>query len=67
MYVIKMIANVGKGAENIKYLTIFTLFDPNGLVANDSNALIKVLFLLIGALVFYPIGTAIFCRKDLHI
>lgn len=67
MYVIQMIANVGGDAENIKYLSIFTLFDPNGLVVNDSNALIKILFLLIGALVCYPIGIAVFCRKDLHI
>lgn len=67
MYVIKMIASVGGGAENIKYLSFFTLFDPNGLVVNDSDALIKILFLLIGALVFYPIGIAVFCKKDLHI
>lgn len=67
MYVINMIASVGGSAENIKYLTFFTLFDPNGLVVNDSNALIKVLFLLIGALVFYPVGIAVFCEKDLHI
>lgn len=67
MYVIKMIASVGGDAENIKYLSIFTLFDPNGLVVNDSNALIKIAFLLIGALVLYPIGIAVFCRKDLHI
>ncbi len=67
MYVIKMIASVGGGAENIKYLSIFTLFDPNGLVVSDSNALIKIMFLLIGAFVFYPIGITVFCKKDLHI
>lgn len=67
MYVIKMIASVEGSAENIKYLSIFTLFDPNGLVVNDSGALIKLLFLLVGSLIFYPIGMAVFSRKDLHI
>lgn len=67
MYVFQMIANVGDGADAIKYLSVFTLFDPNGLVAFESSALLKILCLLIGALVLYAIGAAAFCRKDLHI
>lgn len=67
MYVFKMIASIGDGAKNVKYLSIFTLFEPNGLVANDSSSLLNLVFLLLIALVLYPLGTAIFCRKDLHI
>lgn len=67
MYLFKMIANVGKGAENVKYLSVFTLFDPNGLVANDSHALLQMMVLLVGALILYPVGIAVFCRKDLYI
>lgn len=67
MYIFKMIASVGSGAESIKYFSVFTLFDPNGLVASDGHALVKMLFLLIGAFVIYPVGIAVFCRKDLHI
>ena len=67
MYIFKMIASVGSGAEDIKYLSIFTLFDPNGLIVNDSHALIKITLLLIGAFALYPIGISAFCKKDLHI
>lgn len=67
MYVFQMIANVGDDADAIKYLSVFTLFDANGLVAFESSALLKSLCLLLGSLVFYAIGAAAFCRKDLHI
>lgn len=65
MYVLQMIASVGGSAA--KYFTAFSLFDPNGLAAHDSSALVKLLILLLGALVLYPAGIAAFCRKDLHI
>ncbi len=67
MYLFQMIANVGSSAEGLKYLSIFTLFDPNGLAAGESSALIKMVTLLAGSIVLYPIGIAAFCRKDLHI
>lgn len=67
MYLLQMIANVGSKAENLKYLSVFTLFDPNGLVAHQNGVLLKVILLLVGALVLYPIGVAVFCKKDLHI
>lgn len=67
MYLFKMLSSVGEGAEYAKYLSVFTLFDPNGLVAMDHGAWLKVLVLLVGALVLYPLGITVFCKKDLHI
>ena len=53
--------------EGLKYLSIFTLFDPNGLAAGESDAVLKMVALLVGSIILYPIGIAVFCRKDLHI
>ena len=67
MYLFQMIANVGSSAEGLKYLSIFTLFDPNGLAAGESDAVLKMVALLAGSIILYPIGIVVFCRKDLHI
>ncbi len=67
MYILQMLANAGKKAEVSKYFTFFTLFDANGIVAGESNAVIGVLILLIGAIGLYTIGITVFCNKDLHI
>lgn len=67
MYVFQMLASAGSGIGYMKYLSIFTLFDPNELIAFESNALLKIIILLMAAFVFYSIGTAAFCKKDLHI
>lgn len=67
MYVFQMIASVGDGAQFLKYLSAFTLFDPNGLAAFARGALLKAGVLLLGALLLYPAGVAVFCKKDLHI
>ncbi len=67
MYILQMLANAGEKAEAIKYVTFFTLFDANGIAANESSAVFGTLALLIGAIALYTIGTAVFCRKDLHI
>lgn len=67
MYVLQMLANVGGEAEKAKYFTFFTLFDPAGVAAKDGGAIAGVCALLVGAVVLYAAGIAIFCRKDLHI
>ena len=67
MYVLQMLANVGEKAEVIKYFTFFTLFDANGIAAGEESAVLGMLPLLVGAIVLYIVGIAVFCKKDLHI
>ena len=67
MYVLQMLANAGEKAEMAKYFTLFTLFDPNGIVAGETNAMICMGVLLGGALVLYAAGILVFSKKDLHI
>lgn len=67
MYLFQMAANVGEGARGLRYATLFTLFDPNGLAAAAQGALGKLAALLLISLLLYPAGIAVFSRKDLHI
>lgn len=67
MYVLQMLANAGEKAEAAKYFTFFTLFNANGIVAGESNAIIGAVVLAIGAVILYVTGITVFCKKDLHI
>lgn len=67
MYVVQMLANTGGNADVAKYFTFFTLFNPDGIIAGDSNAMIGIAVLLVGAIVLYMLGTIVFSKKDLHI
>lgn len=67
MYVLQMLANVGGNAEKAKYFTFFTLFDPDGIIAADSSAIVGMFILLAGAAALYITGVIVFERKDLHI
>ena len=67
MYVLQMLANAGEKAEKIKYFSLFTLFNPNGIVAGEANAITGVVVLLVGAMVLYIMGVVAFTKKDLHI
>lgn len=67
MYVINMLANVGGSAEKAKYFTFFTLFNPDSIIAGESNAAIGPVMLFIGAVVLYLLGITVFRKKDLHI
>lgn len=67
MYVLNMLVNAGEQAENARYFSIFTLFDPSGIAAGDTGALAGMLGLLVGALLLFGAGIIVFCKKDLHI
>ncbi|MDE6944344.1 MAG: hypothetical protein K2P66_07950 [Lachnospiraceae bacterium] len=67
MYILQMLANVGEKADAIKYFTLFTLFDAEGIVAGESGAIMGTLALLIGGVILYLAGISAFCKKDLHI
>lgn len=67
MYILQMLANAGKNAENAKYFTFFTLFDPDGITAGENSAIAGMFILLASAVVLYVLGILIFDKKDLHI
>lgn len=67
MYIFQMLANVGNKAEKPKYFSLFTLFDPKGIVANESSAIICTAVLFFGAITLFVAGTITFTKKDLHI
>lgn len=67
MYVMQMLANVGEKTEAAKYFTFFTLFDANGIAANEAGAFVGAIALLIGAIAMYVVGSLVFCKKDLFL
>lgn len=67
MYVFQMMANMGGKAENAKYFTLFTLFQPEELAAGEPSAVAGALALLALGIVLYGAAVAVFTRKDLHI
>lgn len=67
MYVLTMLSNAGEKAEAARYFSVFTLFDPEGIVAGESLAAAGAGILLVGALILHMAGILIFSRKDLHI
>ena len=67
MYVIKMLANVGGAAEKVKYLTVFTLYDPQGILDGAGSAGVGVAVLLCTAVIAFVFSVYIFEKKDLPI
>ena len=67
MHVVQMLANVGGKAEQLKYVTYFTLFNPDGILAGETCDLVGAAVLLAGAAVLFALAEQVFCRKDLHI
>jgi ABC-2 type transport system permease protein len=67
MFIIQMLGSAGGKAENAKYVTFFTLFNPDGLIAGDVGAVSGLFILFIGAIVLFGAAIAVFSKKDLHI
>jgi len=65
-FLIQMLANMGGKLENLKYFTIFTLFNTNDILAGKS-VVVPILTLLAGAIVLYGIGMYIFSKRDLPV
>jgi len=65
-FLIQMLANLGDKLENLKYLTIFTLFNTSDIIAGKS-VVFPILILVAVAIVLYGIGIYIFSKRDLPI
>jgi len=66
-FVVQMMANAGKELENIKYATFFTLFDPDGIIAGETEAFVGMAVLFVGAIILFAAASMVFSKKDLHI
>ena len=64
-YLLQMIAQMGEKFENLKYATVFTLFDPSGLLAQESGAIGGAAILLVLGVGFFAGGVAVFNKRDL--
>lgn len=66
-YIIQMLANVGGKLENFKYATLFTLFNPQDIIALNSRVLSSFIMLGVLTIVLYIIGTIRFAKRDLSL
>ena len=65
-FLIQMLANLGGKLTNLKYFTIFTLFNTTDIIAGKS-VVFPILILIAVAIVLYGIGIFIFSKRDLPI
>lgn len=63
-FLIQMLANIGDKLANLKYFTIFSLFNPSDIVAGK-NATSQLIILAIIAVVLYSSGIVVFSKRDL--
>ena len=66
-FLIKMLANMGKELQNLKYATIFTLLPTDKIALGDTDVLLPISILLVIAIGLYATGAYIFTKKDLPI
>lgn len=62
---VQMLSNMGDKLENLKYATLLTLFDTEGLLAGTGSAWAGAAALAVLALVLYGAGITIFRRRNL--
>lgn len=66
-YLFQMLANMGGSLEKLKYLSLFTLFNPQAIIAGENGAVgLTVIALAIGV-VLLTASVIIFDKKDLAI
>ncbi len=66
-YLIEMLANIGGKLENLKYFTIFSLFQPFRILNNENIIYLFIIILLITIIFLNFLAVNIFKNKDLSI
>lgn len=64
-FLVQMLVNLGGKLENLKYMTIFTLFDTVGLLSGERNALFAAGILGVLGIGLYIVGNGVFRRRNL--
>lgn len=67
LFVLKLISNLGSEYEFIKYLTPYSLFDVDKVLAYDVIAIYHNVGLLLMSLLLYAVSIYVFKRKDLSL
>ena len=60
-----MLANMGGKLANLKYATVFTLFNPKAIIAGEISAWWMCGALVVLGVIFFVIGIARFEKRDL--
>ncbi|MDW7739865.1 MAG: ABC transporter permease subunit [Bacillota bacterium] len=66
-FVINMVRNIGSNSEWLKYLTIYTLYDPQQILSGEQSVLMISLVFGVITLVLYTGGIVIFSRRNLYL
>lgn len=66
-FVINMLRNISDKYEWLQYLTIYTLYSPEAIVAGEESVLAISLAFAAIALALYSAGIAIFSRRNLYL
>lgn len=66
-FIIQMLANTGEQMKNAGYITFFTLFNPEEIIAGEGRAIAGIIALLAGAAALFTAAIVAFSKKDLHI
>ncbi len=64
-YLVQMLANMGGKLADLKYATVFTLFNPKAIIAGDTSACWMCGALVVIGVIFFVIGIARFEKRDL--
>ena len=63
-YLLQALVNMGGKLENLKYFTLFTLFNTTDIIAGDGIG-VSIGILLVISIVFYVLGIYLFSKRDL--
>jgi len=66
-YLIDMLSNMGSSLDCLKFLTIFSLFDSNGLLNYEPLSIIFIFLMLLISSISFGLGIYQFSRRDLSI
>ncbi len=64
-FLIQMLVNMGGKLADLKYVTIFTLFQPNGLLAGTGEAYAGICVLVLVGAALYIAGMIVFRKRNL--
>ncbi|TQQ85221.1 ABC transporter permease [Peptacetobacter hominis] len=62
---IQMMSQVSEDADFLKYFTPLTLFNPDGIIAYETESLMYIVLLAVISIVFISVGTVVFKKRDL--
>lgn len=63
-YLLQMLAGMGEGLEVLRYASVFSLFDPYGLIAGEAGAFARAGVLAGAGVVLAAVGAAVWCHRD---